>query len=131
MHACVYAGGRARLCRAAAPLDECSDSGTFLMCRASFLIQAVADGTYDLVAFGRWFISNPDLPERIRTGAALNVYDRSTFYTTTVESGGVPNPEGYTDYPSLDGAVGEQGKYATMEQDQIGGSLAGAGRSKL
>ena len=30
--------------------------------------------------FGRWFIANPDLPERIAKGAALNKYDRSTFY---------------------------------------------------
>jgi N-ethylmaleimide reductase len=29
-----------------------------------------------MIAFGRWFISNPDLPERIRKGAAFNVYDR-------------------------------------------------------
>merc|ERR1712226_1463305 len=38
--------------------------------------KAISDGAYDLVAFGRWFISNPDLPKRIATGAALNVYDR-------------------------------------------------------
>lgn len=37
---------------------------------------AIRDGTYDLVAFGRWFLSNPDLPERIRTGSSLNIYDR-------------------------------------------------------
>ena len=53
----------------------------------------VADGHADAVAFGRLFIANPDLPERIRSGAALNPYDRSTFY------GG--DRAGYTDYPAL------------------------------
>ena len=47
-------------------------------------------GTADLVAFGRHFISNPDLPYRLRNGIALTRYDRSTFY------GG--NDIGYTDY---------------------------------
>lgn len=46
----------------------------------------------DLVAFGRPFISNPDLVERLRTGAALTPPDFSTFYT--------PGPEGYNDYPT-------------------------------
>ena len=39
-------------------------------------------------------ISNPDLPERLRRGAPLNRYDRSTFY------GG--DARGYTDYPAVD-----------------------------
>lgn len=50
----------------------------------------------DAIAFGRLFIGNPDLPERLRTGAKLNRYDRSTFY------GGAA--KGYTDYPALDEA---------------------------
>ena len=50
----------------------------------------VAAGDADLVAFGRHFISNPDLPERIRQGLPLTHYDRSTFY------GG--DARGYTDY---------------------------------
>ena len=54
---------------------------------------AVADGTADAIAFGRLFIANPDLPERIRSGAALNPYHRPTFY------GG--DTEGYTDYAAL------------------------------
>lgn len=50
-------------------------------------------GLCDAVAFGRYFISTPDLPERIRQGVPLNAYDRSTFY-----GGG---EKGYTDYPTL------------------------------
>ena len=53
--------------------------------------QTVADGMADAIAFGRYFISNPDLPERIRQQAPLTPYDRSTFY------GG--DARGYTDYP--------------------------------
>jgi N-ethylmaleimide reductase len=51
----------------------------------------VEQGSADAVAFGRHFISNPDLPERIRLGLPLNPYDRATFYTFEAR--------GYTDYP--------------------------------
>ena len=44
-------------------------------------------------AFGRLFIANPDLVERLRIGAPLNVPDRATFF-----GGGAA---GYTDYPVL------------------------------
>jgi N-ethylmaleimide reductase len=54
---------------------------------------AIAAGAADAVAFGRQFIANPDLPDRLRAGAPLNKADRSTFY------GG--DERGYTDYPSL------------------------------
>ncbi|KAJ6020872.1 hypothetical protein N7540_006376 [Penicillium herquei] len=47
----------------------------------------------DAVAFGRYFISNPDLPRRLKEGLPLNPYDRSTFY------GADPAEKGYTDYP--------------------------------
>lgn len=53
-------------------------------------------GEADLVAFGRPFIANPDLVERLRIGAPLNEPDRDTFY-----GGGA---EGYTDYPFLSDA---------------------------
>ncbi|MBV9078312.1 MAG: alkene reductase, partial [Methylobacteriaceae bacterium] len=51
----------------------------------------IAAGDADLVAFGRRFISNPDLVRRLREDLPLSPYDRSTFY------GG--NWRGYTDYP--------------------------------
>jgi N-ethylmaleimide reductase len=57
----------------------------------------VTFGDADLVAFGRHFISNPDLPERIRQGLPLTRYDRSTFY------GG--DARGYTDYPVAEAAA--------------------------
>jgi N-ethylmaleimide reductase len=41
----------------------------------------LAKGDADAIAFGRFFISNPDLPGRLRLGAALNPYDRATFYS--------------------------------------------------
>jgi N-ethylmaleimide reductase len=47
----------------------------------------------DLVAFGRLYISNPDLVERLRAGAPLNTPDRATFF-----GGGAA---GYTDYPFM------------------------------
>ncbi len=47
----------------------------------------------DLIAFGRLYIANPDLVERLRGGAPLNVPDRKTFF------GGAA--AGYTDYPTL------------------------------
>ena len=53
---------------------------------------AIANGA-DLVAFGKLFIANPDLVERLRDNAPLNTPDKSTFY-----GGGA---EGYTDYPML------------------------------
>lgn len=55
--------------------------------------QAIEKGEVDAVAFGRIYIANPDLPERIKLGAELNPYNRDTFY------GGAE--KGYTDYPTL------------------------------
>lgn len=57
---------------------------------------AIAAGQADLVSFGEAFLANPDLPERLRTGAPLNEPDRATFY------GG--DARGYTDYPVLETA---------------------------
>jgi N-ethylmaleimide reductase len=50
-------------------------------------------GAADLIAFGKPFISNPDLVERLKAGAPLNEWDKNTFY-----GGGA---KGYTDYPTL------------------------------
>jgi N-ethylmaleimide reductase len=56
---------------------------------------AVAAGAVDAVAFGRAFIANPDLPERIARGASLASPNPDSFYT--------PGSEGYSDYPPLQG----------------------------
>ena len=58
--------------------------------------EAVASGRADIVAFGRAFISNPDLVERLRRGAPLNAWDQTTVY-----GGG---EHGYIDYPALEQA---------------------------
>ena len=59
--------------------------------------QAVLDaGTADAISFGRTFIGNPDLPERLRTGAALSADNPTTWYSQ--------GPEGYIDYPALETA---------------------------
>lgn len=54
---------------------------------------AIASGQADVIAYGVPFIANPDLVERYRTDAPLNVADEASFY------GG--NEKGYTDYPFL------------------------------
>ncbi|THF63033.1 alkene reductase [Pseudothauera nasutitermitis] len=56
-------------------------------------LAAVAEGRADIVAFGKDFISNPDLVRRLRENAPLNAWDNTTFY-----GGG---ERGYTDYPAL------------------------------
>jgi len=53
----------------------------------------LAAGKGDLIAFGMGFLANPDLVQRLKTGAALNTPDMETLYT--------PGPKGYTDYPVL------------------------------
>jgi len=55
---------------------------------------AIAAGHADAIAFGRIFISNPDLPRRLREGFPLTPYNRATFY------GG--EEIGYTDYAAYD-----------------------------
>lgn len=56
--------------------------------------QALDSGVADGIAFGRPFIANPDLVDRLRTGAPLAEWDTKTFYTQ--------GAEGYTDYPALE-----------------------------
>ena len=55
---------------------------------------ALDSGVADAISFGRPFIANPDLVERLRTGAPLNQPDVATFYSQ--------GTEGYLDYPTLD-----------------------------
>lgn len=57
--------------------------------------KAIGAGNTDLVAFGRLFLANPDLPKRFELDAALNKYHRETFYTSDPVVG-------YTDYPFLE-----------------------------
>ncbi|MEN5068788.1 alkene reductase [Stenotrophomonas sp. TWI1183] len=63
-------------------------AGKYTVARAE---EALAKGWADLIAFGRPFIANPDLPERLQQGLSLNPSDKATFF-----GGGA---EGFTDYP--------------------------------
>lgn len=79
-------------------------AGTLMVCGGYTLERAqdaIQTHKADLVAFGRPFIANPDLPERLRTQSPLNVADPATFY-----GGGV---HGYADYPTLKQLNGEEG----------------------
>jgi N-ethylmaleimide reductase len=55
--------------------------------------EAIAAKKVDAVAFGTPFLANPDLPARVKAGAALNAPDVGTFYS--------PGAKGYVDYPAL------------------------------
>ncbi|KAI7756277.1 hypothetical protein M8C21_032822, partial [Ambrosia artemisiifolia] len=60
--------------------------------------KAVAENRTDLVAYGRLFLANPDLPKRFALNAPLNKYNRETFY--------ISDPVlGYTDYPFLETTI--------------------------
>jgi len=61
--------------------------------RADSAADAVAQGSADAIAFGRPFISNPDLPVRIERGAEWAPDDPRTWYSQ--------GREGYVDYPAL------------------------------
>ncbi|KAJ1384370.1 NADH:flavin oxidoreductase/NADH oxidase, N-terminal [Sesbania bispinosa] len=58
-------------------------------------INAIAENRTDLVAYGRLFLANPDLPKRFALHTPLNKYKRETFYTSDPVVG-------YTDYPFLE-----------------------------
>ncbi len=74
-------------------------SGTFILNPATEgptgpeSLTLIEDGIADLVAFGRLFLANPDLPARLRAGGPFNEPDAATLY------GG--DAKGYTDYPAL------------------------------
>lgn len=53
----------------------------------------IATGKADAAVFGGAFLANPDLPDRFRAGAELNLPNKDTFYA--------PGAEGYIDYPTL------------------------------
>jgi len=55
--------------------------------------QLLADGVADAFGFGKAYIANPDLVDRLLQGAPLNELDTDTMYAA--------GPKGYTDYPSL------------------------------
>jgi 2,4-dienoyl-CoA reductase-like NADH-dependent reductase (Old Yellow Enzyme family) len=57
----------------------------------------LAAGEADAVAFGKLFIANPDLPQRLRANLPLNAWQSETFYSS--------GPEGYTDYPAAQTAA--------------------------
>jgi N-ethylmaleimide reductase len=57
----------------------------------------IEEGLTDLVAFGRPYIANPDLVERLKTGAPLAEIDWTTVYAS--------GPKGYSDYPALEPAI--------------------------
>ncbi|XP_037496727.1 putative 12-oxophytodienoate reductase 11 [Jatropha curcas] len=57
--------------------------------------KAIEENRADLIAYGRNFLANPDLPKRFELNAPLNKYNRATFY--------ISDPViGYTDYPFLE-----------------------------
>jgi N-ethylmaleimide reductase len=71
-------------------------SGTFILNGGYDTVRAEKDlesGAADLVSFGRNYIGNPDLTERIQKGSALAAADEATFYT--------PGEKGYIDYPVM------------------------------
>lgn len=75
----------------AGPLVLNSDYATYDSAQAK-----LDEGVADAISFGRTFLANPDLPERLRTGAALNPSETQTWYSQ--------GPEGYVDYPALEDA---------------------------
>ena len=71
-------------------------NGTFILAGgfdAASADLALTENQADLIAFGRSFLANPDLVNRMRGSKALNAPDMTTFYT--------PGAKGYTDYPAL------------------------------
>ncbi|XP_073305297.1 putative 12-oxophytodienoate reductase 11 [Primulina huaijiensis] len=101
----ISAGVKAECPESLAPMRK-SFKGTFIVAggydREDGNI-AVAENRTDLVAYGRHFLANPDLPKRFELDAPLNKYQRETFYA--------PEPVlGYTDYPFLEENGGFRGK---------------------
>ena len=73
-----------------------SGGGAIILCGGYDKARAEADlqsGVADLIAFGRPYIANPDLAERLHSDAELTTPEEESFY--------LPGEEGYTDYPAL------------------------------
>lgn len=64
-------------------------------CDSENSFEEVEKGEVDAITFGRWFISNPYLVEKLRLGTRLTKWDMATVYASAV----VVESEGYTDYP--------------------------------
>lgn len=69
-------------------------AGGFTVDKAKKIVGEVYTNNNVIIAFGRYWISTPDLPFRAKNGIALNPYDRTTFYSRTGDI-----EKGYTDYP--------------------------------
>ena len=76
---------------------------------AASAMQVVNDGLCDAVSFGRAYISNPDLAERIEAGAewSPNINAPKSWYS--------PGPAGYTDYPTMDRAALDRSMIAAVD----------------
>src|SRR6202521_381192 len=71
----------------------------------------IAEGFADLVAFGRPYIANPDLVERLATGAPLAEVDWKTVYAS--------GPRGYADYPAIRWAAAEGAHIMNLTSNTI------------
>jgi len=78
---------------------------------------AVAQGDADLIAFGRLFVANPDLPERFARNAPLNSYDPSTLTTC--------DEVGYTDYPFWSEHVCERSELRRQQPQAVASRVGG------
>ncbi|KAI5861554.1 12-oxophytodienoate reductase 1 [Durotheca rogersii] len=92
------AGGDKKVAVSLSPFREILQKGGILFVSAGCFdrdnsVSKLESGATDLVAYGRWFIANPDLPKKLADGIPFTKYDRSTFYFTE------PPEKGYADYP--------------------------------
>ena len=71
-------------------------------------------GECDALVMGRYFLSNPDLVERLRLGKPLTKYDRATFYGPLDD-----RQKGYTDYPTWEEQELAEGKLEVLEGVEV------------
>ncbi len=92
--------------------------GLFILCGGfdkTSAEQALIERRADLVAFGRPFLSNPDLVVRMQTNAVLNAPDEASFY--------VPGAKGYTDYPALAPAADASELLSTAQSEMSSAAI--------